>query len=341
MSTSYFGLDIGTSSLRCMKFAKQQEVLSLDSVGVVKSPSRGIMSESLIDQQVLADSIKKLVHDAEISDKRVNVSIPASQVFAKIVDFPKLTERELAAALAYEMDQYIPLPLDQVRTDWQILSSDDSQQTMSVLLIAAPFTILEKYEKILTMSGLTADVVETEMISVQRALFPLVSGPEVSLLLHLGASTSDITIVKDGVIQVVYSIGLGGLAITRAVASDLGIDIKQAEDYKRSYGLLNNVFEGKVGKSLAPIIDSIMGDVRKTILSYKHKKNNDDVQRIVLSGGNAHLPGLDEYIKKQLGKPVSLGNCWDAHNIQNVPDEIRGDATSYVVVCGLSLRGLL
>ena len=255
---------------------------------------------------------------------------------------PQLSDQELSAALRWEMEQYIPMPIDQVRTDWQVLNHQVSAEskTMSVLLVAAPINTITKYDSILTLAGLTAANVETEIISVHRALRPIVS-TEPNVIVHLGAMATDIAIVKDGLLNTVFSIGVGGLAITRAIALDLGIDMKQADDYKKAYGLTKDTFQGKVGKSLFPIMESIVGDIKKAMLSFRQKYPNDDIKQVVLSGGNAMLPGLDVFLTNSLNVQVVLGNCWSINNISNVPDSIKGDFNRFNVAVGLALRDLV
>jgi len=283
------------------------------------------------------------MQNASIKSQQVSVSLPESQVYTKIIDMPSLSEKELAAALKYEMEQYIPLPLDQVRTDWQILGTNPTTggQSTSVLIVAAPLGLLKKYEQVLEMVGITPVVIETEMLSVQRSLFPLTNNPAPGIIVHMGAMSTNIAVVKNGIIAMVFTIDKGGLAITRAISVDLGIELNQADSYKKVYGLNKDAFDGKIGKSLYPILESITGDIRRATLLYKEKNPNDTINQIVLSGGTALLPGIDIYFTNLLGTQVVLGNCFKIYDIQNVPPEIATESTSFNVVTGLALKSLL
>ncbi len=339
MKKAHFGLDIGTTSLKVACLEKRGDSLVLDAVGVAPISGGGIISESPVDQQILADSIKSLLDQASIREKELNLALPESSVYTRIIEMPQLSEQELSAALRFEMEQYIPMQIDQVHTDWQILRRNNASEkkTMDVLLVAAPFTTIQKYESVLTHAGLIPVAVETEVIAVHRALRPLVANMT-SIIVHMGASTTDVAIVKDGALNMVFSIGVGGTAITRAISIDLGVDVKQAEDYKRAYGFTQQAFEGQIGKSLYPIMESIIGDIKKAILSYRQKNGNDEIQQVVLSGGNALLPGLDIFLTNMLNTQVVIGNCWAVNNIQNVPEEVQRDFSRFNVVVGLALR---
>lgn len=342
MKPKLFGLDIGTSSIKAASIKTAAKTLSLESIAVAPTTSKGIMSESLIDLQALADVIKQMLASANIKTNRVALSIPESQVYTKVIEMPQLSDQELTAALKFEMEQYIPLPLDNVKTDWQVLGKSDKegQKTMDVMLVAAPLQILQKYEKVMEMVGLTTEAIETEIVSVHRSLFPLVDNPESNLIVHLGVTTTSVAIVKGGAIKMVFSLAQGGLSISRAIAVDLGIDIAQADSYKKAYGLSKDAFEGKIGRALSPILESIVGDIRKAMLLFKEKNNDESVKQIILSGGTALLPGIDGYFTNTLGIQLVVGNAFSAYNIENIPNELQIESPSYNVVVGLAVRNI-
>ena len=343
MKTEHFGLDIGSTFIKVAKFKKSGSGIETEAIGIGPSPERGIASDSQSDLTTLSRYIKDVAAQANIKAEEVAVSLPDKQVYTKIIDMPPLSERELSASLKYEMEQYIPLPLDQVRTDWQVLgtSNKDGRQVTSIFLVAAPIALLDKYERVIQEAGFVPTIIETEMIAVYRALFPLLNNPAPTVVLHVGAMTTSISVVKNGIIVLVFSIDRGGLAITRAISSDLGIDLAQAESFKKVYGLNKETFEGKIGKSLFPILESIMGDVRKTMLMYKDKNNNEEINQIVLSGGTALLPGIDVYFANQLNIQVVLGNAFQLYNISKIPDELMRDAASFNTVVGLGIKELV
>ena len=338
-----FGLDIGTTSIKAALLRKEGEGIILDSITVAPAPPKGILSESLVDHQAIANEIKQMLQSAQIKIPDVVLSLPEHQVYTKIIEMPQLSEQELSAALKFEMEQYIPLPLDQVRTDWQEMEKREvaGKQVMDVMIVAAPIVVLAKYEKVLALASLNPQAIESEIISVHRALFPILNTQTNNIIVHIGSATTSIAIVKNGLISMAFSIGVGGLAITRAISVDLGIDLTQAENFKKVYGLSNDAFEGKIGKALTPILESITGDLRKSILLFKEKNGGAEINQVVLSGGTALLPGIDVYFTNTLSTQVAVSNVWKIHGIGNVPDQVVVDAPSYNVVIGLALRGLV
>ena len=337
-----FGLDIGTTSIKALAIKKSGNAFAIESMGLGPAPQKGIMSESPEDLKVFTEAVRGVIESANIRQKEVNIALPESQVYTKIIEMPYLSEKELAAALKYEMEQYIPLPLDQVKTDWQILSPSVGQgKTSRILLVAASQNLIKKYETVLDQLGLVPAVVETEMLSVHRSLFPLVNTQSSNMIVHIGAATTNIAVVENGQIVMVFTVDKGGIAITRAISLDLGIDVGQAESYKKAYGLNKDAFEGKIGKSLFPILESILGDIRKTILLYKEKNPNQAITQIILSGGSAQLPGSDIYFTNQLNIQVVLGNAFQIYGIKNIPQQVESDLMSFNVVTGLALKDVI
>ncbi len=342
MNTKLIGIDIGSSTIKFACVKKEGNDFIMEAVGVAPAAAHGAMSESIVDLQNLADSIKKMIEASNIKTKEVALSIPENLVYTKVIEMPELSDQELSAALKFEMEQYVPLPLDQAKTDWEVLShmESDGKKTMDVMIIAAPIGVLSKYEKVMEMAGLVPEVVETEIVSVHRALLPLINTPDPNMIVHIGATTTSVAIVKNGTIKMVFSTALGGAAITRAISIDLGIDITQAENYKKAYGLAKDAFEGKIGQALSPILSSIIGDIRRALLSYR-EKSNENMKQVILSGGTALLPGIDVYFTNTLNTQVVVGNTFAAYNIKNVPAELQAESPSFNVVVGLALRNLL
>lgn len=334
------GLDIGQSSIKVASVAKNGDSYGLEAIAQIAAPPKGISSDAVLDLQTLAQTIKQLVTSSSIRTNSVALALPENQVFTKVIEMPQLSQTELSAALKFEMEQYIPLPIDKVKTDWQILGTNDqnANKTMNVMLVAAPIILLDKYQKIMDMAGLLAESIESEIISVHRALLPLISSSVSNMIVHMGAISTTIAIVRGGIIRMVFTIPSGGDALTRSISIELGIDMQQAENYKRTYGFSQNQMSGKVGKVLAAPVAAIVADVKKTMLSYREKYNNENIKQVILSGGSAVLPGLDVVMANALSTQVILGSAFAAYNMQNVPQELMVQSPAYNVVVGLALK---
>jgi type IV pilus assembly protein PilM len=312
----------------------------LNSVMTTPTPEKGMLSESILDQEQMAQSIIKLLQDASISSKVVNIALPESQVFTRVIEMPVLSDKELSSAIYWEAEQYIPVPLDTITLDYKVLrmpQPSDVKPQMDVLLVGAPTTLIDKYEKVIAMAGLTISSVETEILSVIRAIIIGEDFPS-TLIINIGGVSTSIAIVKNGTLVFTYSIPTGGTAISRAIAADFGFSLSQAEEYKKVYGLSESSFGGKIAKATEPILSSLLIETKKALAFYNEKFVNDPIRQVVLSGGSARLPGLDGFFARNTGIETVIANPWKVLASQEVPKEIVDDAAEYTIAVGLAMR---
>lgn len=309
--SDFFGLDIGSFSLKAVELEKTGDRFKLLNFGNLIAPPGVSLSESELDQKKLAESIKQLIKEAHIRSRFVVTAFPESQVFSRVIELPKMTEEQLAKAIQYESEQYIPMPISEVRLSWQLLREKEANDSsrIKVFLTAAPKTLVDRYLNILRGAGLEPLVFETEILSVKRSVLEGLEAPT-TLLVSIGASTTDLCIVSEGVIRFSRSIGTGGVALARSIAQELGFEMTQAEEYKKSYGLLPDQLEGKIMQIIKPVFDVIVSEIEKAILFYQTKNSLNPVRRVVLVGGSAMLPGMIVYLAENLGLEVQIGDPW-------------------------------
>ena len=341
MKSNTFGLDIGTTSMKVVWLNREKNVLSYGSSMMSKTMPQGMMSESPFDQQEMAQLINKLVIDAKITTNNVNIALPENHAYTKVIEMPVLSDKELASAIYWEAEQYIPVPLDSVTLAWTKLrniKNANAEEKMQVLLVAAPKDLLKRYQNVLEIAGLSLVSVETEILSVIRGIVPGSNAPT-SLVADIGAMSTSLGIVQNGMLVFNYSIPLGGVALTRAIASDFGFPPEQAEEYKRSYGMSDKNLGGKVRVAIEPILIALMTEVKKAITFYTNKyKNESPISQLLITGGGATLPGLAVYFAQNLGIEAVLANPWSMLNIQGVPPVIEARGPEYTVAVGLALK---
>lgn len=337
---NFFGLDIGSRALKVAQVEKSGDKYRLIALGVAPAPAGGILSEAARDLTALSESIKKLRADAKITTNNVALALPEDKVFTRVIEIPPLTEDELASAIKWEAEQYIPIPLAEVSIDYQIVSKPDKDKDkkMEVLLVAAPKQLIEKHLRVLENAGLKAISLETEIIAIARSVAPPDSTP--TLVVDLGARATDMAIVTSGQIVFTRSIGTAGEALTRAVASQLKLEPAQAEEYKKAYGVDPAQLEGKVKGAIGPILDVVVKEMEKALEFYRSKHAENPVKRVVLTGGTAGLPEVVSLIAQKLGIEVQLADPFarlekEQEIIAKLPE---GAAPLYAIAIGLALK---
>ncbi len=300
--TAYFGLDIGSSSIKVVKSNLMgAKAYTVDAVGLVVNPAGSIDFSSPVVADRLKVAIKQLLTETKIKEKRVVVSVAESKVFSRILTMPMMSEAELASAIKWEAEQFVPIPVSEVELDFSILQNNipGEDRKMLVYLVAAPKKYLQSLVDLLIGAGLEPIAVESEMVAVSRAL-TYGTTPSTTLILHIGAMSSVLAIVDANALTFSYVIESGGVALTRALSQSLALPLPQAEEYKRTYGLDEAKLEGKVRNGILIVLDTIVAEIRKA-MEYHLSTRKSSVTRIILSGGGAYLPSLNTHLSQTFG----------------------------------------
>ena len=343
MAKTTIGLDIGFSSIKVVSLEKIGEQFKLISLGSIPSPSPGMLSDADSDLEAVANSIRRLMAATHIEVREVIAALPESKVFTRVIDdLPYLTDSELSSAIRYAAEEFIPMPLIDVNLNWQILLRSDNKDKNTktiVLVVASPKNAVSKYIKVLELTGVKPKALETEIIAVTRSLVGNNPFSPSTLIVQLGATTTDFATVSKGLIWLTRSISTGGSALTRSLAQHFNFEVSQAEEYKKVYGLLEDQLEGKVFEALKPVVDIIVEEGKRVIQAFEAKYPQNLIKRVVLSGGGAKMPGLVIYLANAIGVEVQEADPWYAISKDKaLVSKLTQDAPSYSVAVGLALR---
>lgn len=337
---SHIGLDIGTHSTKLIELVRDKNIISIASAALAPTVSAGLTSNDKSDIQATAEAIKKIIKDSGTKSRVINISLPESQVFTRVIEVPRLSQRELSSAIKWEAEQYIPLPLDQVELDYTVIrdKSLTGANMMDVLLVAAPKNIISRYLAILEAADIIPTAVETEIISSARALSRSVTGMKTVMIASIGARTTDLAIIHEGLLTYTRSISVGGEAISKAVAQGLGFEFTQAEEYKKTYGLTQDQLQGKIQQLIQPIIDTVIVEIKRSLAFYEEHHGNETIRTIILNGGTAGLPGLAQHMAGSLKLDVTPANPWVGIQKDARFKALDTQGPVFAVAVGLALR---
>ena len=217
-----------------------------------------------------------------------------------------------------------------------VLEKKEGSGEVLVLLVAAPKTVVEKYIKIVRLAGLNPISAETELVALSRSLAP----PKgTSIILDLGANSTNMAIVKDTKVFFTRSIPVAGEAFTRAVAQGIGVSPEQAEEYKKTYGLSSSQLEGKVKNALDPVMRMVVDEVKKAIHFYQTEGQIDMPTSVVVTGGASFMPEIQTYLADLLGLETIIGDPFTRFHLDAETLKSLIQYTSYYgVATGLAIR---
>jgi type IV pilus assembly protein PilM len=340
---NFFGIDIGNHSIKAAEVeyqsatdAKIQRLARIDTpFGVLSSTDKSAKSK-------LADRIKELVDSSGIGTKKCVAGLPESSIFTRLITVPKVDESKLEELVHWEARQYIPLPIEEVQKDYIQVEEKmvNGKLMIKLLLVAAPKTLVAKYTEIINLAGLELLALETETIATSRLVAFGSSFAGAMMVMDFGANGTDLSVIKNGSMIFSQSLNTGSDALTKAISTDFGLELVQAEQYKKTYGLDSSQVEGKIYKSIEPIMQIIVDEVVRTLNFFRTHLQDSIPQEILLVGDGAKLLKLDEYLKQKIGVNVKLANPFVHLQISNdVKNEVKeADLVGYSVAIGLGLK---
>lgn len=328
-------LDIGTYSIKAVH-AKPGKVVEVQRVVEVFNETGIALPTDDASVAKLKELLDSFFGDNELPRNDVRLSLPETIISTKVINIPPLSDAELASAIGWQAEQHIPIPPEELSLEYQVLYRPEKRENkqMRVLLVGTRKRMVERYVAMFNEIGIEPSLLETQIISVIRSLQFTQEDPT-TLIAHIGSSSMNLSIVMAGELKFVISQMNGGQMLTKALETSIGLDSAQAEQYKRSYGLDGSQFQGKVKEALLPAMNMLLAEIRKSVQFFVNQNPQDTVQRIVLSGGTALLPGIVQHITNELGVEVLIASPFSGAKGQ-VPENVNHPAMS--VCMGLLQR---
>jgi len=361
-----FGLDISDLSLKIIKLKKIKNGFDLASFGEEKIKPGIIKGGEIKDEKALSEVIKEAlikVKGEKLKTKYVVASLPEEKAFLQVIQMPRMSEEDLKSAVIYEAENYIPLPIEEVYLDSQVIQPVHNHlDHFDVLIAALPEKTVDPYLSVLKMARLEPVSLEIESLSISRALIKGGIATVPVLLIDLGATRTSFIIFSGHSLRFTSSIPVSSGNFTEIIAKALGVDLSEAEKLKIKYGLeekiqikIKNGTEKKTGRGkifealIPPLVDLIQQikrylDYYQTHASHEHlPPNGKGVSKILLCGGGANLKGLPELLSLELKIPVELGNPWVnilPESLKEVPELPLEKSLAFTTALGLALCGI-
>ena len=335
-----FGLDISDLSLRIAKLKKRGKFFRLVSWGEAKIRPGIIEQGEIKDEDVLSGIIKQTlikVKGERIKTKYLIASLPEKKAFLQVIKMPKMKEEELKTSVPFEAENYIPLPIEKVYLDFQIVSSSNQIDHLDILIAALPKKIVDPYASCFKKAGLIPMALEVESQSIVRAVIKNEISPFPLLIIDLGRSTTSFIVFSGYSPRFTSSVSISSQELTEAISKTLKLSLNEAEKLKLKHGLKDE----KALKAMTPLLIDLMGQAKKCI-DYHHS-HNGGIKKILLCGNGANLKGLSAFVSSELKITVELANPWMnilPSSLKEVPGLSFKESLGYTTALGLALRGI-
>lgn len=354
-----FGLDIGHNTVKAVQLTpgKHPKVLGY---GYANFSADTIIEGIIADPEALAMEIKPLFTQpaaGHITARRVAIALPLAKVFIRTLDLPAMNQSNLEAAVHFEAEQYVPVPIADLYIDYTIIGSRAVQSPggpakapavasdpsapvhTDVLMVAAPRAIVDSYMKLFDYLNMEIDLIEPSITSIARAIIQSGQADQTILVMDLNSRSSDLAVVNRN-LRLTGSIAVGGEELTQDLVKNLNITPDQAKEIKYKFGIGPSGLQPKVVAAIEPKLTTMLSEIKKIIKYYQERGDaQNQVQSIILTGGGASLPGIVDYFHKDLKLPITVANTWSKLDLNHCPPPPVLQASMYTTAIGLALAG--
>jgi type IV pilus assembly protein PilM len=341
------GCDISSSSVKLVEVVDTgKSVLQIERYAIEPLPRDSVVDGNIQNLDAVADSLKRGYKRAGFSVKNLAMALPSAAVITKKIIVPAgQQEEELELTVETEANQYIPFSLDEVNLDFQVLGpAPNSPDDVEVLIAASRKEKVEDRQAVAEAAGLGLKtvVMDVESYATQTAFeliersLPQQGRDQNVAIFDIGSNLMNLSVMRNG--QSVYGREqpFGGNHLTLEIQRVFGLTPEEAEAAKRAGGLPEN-YESEV---LAPFIDTLGLEVARSLQFFFASTQFNQVHHIVLAGGCASIPGVDEAVSKRTQVDTIIANPFTGMKMSSKvrPRSLQADAPALMVACGLAMR---
>jgi type IV pilus assembly protein PilM len=309
--SSLVGVDISSTAVKLLQLSRSGDRYRVEHYAVEPLPPNAVVEKNIVEVEAVGEAIRRAVARSGTKAKHAAAAVAGSAVITKTIPMPAdLDEADLEAQVELEAGNYIPYPIEEVNLDFEVLGPMPGNPDMvQVLLAASRAENVELRRRLSNLGGLTAKVMDVEAFAIENA-FELVakdlaiSGDSVVALVDIGATMTTLIVLRNG--RSLYSREqvFGGKQLTDEIMRRYGLSYEEAGMAKRQGGL-PDTYEIEV---LEPFKEAIVQQISRLLQFFYAGSEFNRVDRIVLAGGTAAIPGLPEMIEEQIGVPSVVAN---------------------------------
>src|SRR4030043_1591422 len=240
-ASSTVGLDISTNSIKLAEIAVGRGNPVLTNLGIVRLPEGVIRDGEVEDGVTLAESLKELWGMTGIKDATVILGISNQKVIVRPIELPYMEKEELETALRFQVQEFIPIPIEDAILDFDIIEefmTADEERMLTVLLVAAHKDMIQSFMEVLRSAGLSTSTIDLKAFALPRSLIARNGGQgyeetDAVCLINIGAGITNVTILKDNIPRFARFLLRGGDDFAKAIMNRLDMDWGEAEEIRR------------------------------------------------------------------------------------------------------------
>ncbi len=305
------GLDFSKTGIRLV--AVDRSKMTVHGYGSISLDPSKIGDDISKSSEYLKDKLNHLLsHNiiGKLNSDRAVLGLPTANTFARTFTLPVNKESKLAESANLEAEQYIPMPVETLYLDYQIIGR--TKEELTVLMCAIPKSHTDTALEIVESAGIDVAMIEPSVSAVSRLLEYTNEGGMSTVIVDIGPVSTDIAVV-DQAIRLTGGVNIGGDTLTLGVAKKMDIPIETAHQLKVLNGLSPGPRQAKLTAALEPNLSKIISETKKVIRFYTDRSPDETkLEQLLVVGSGSNIPGLGEFFTNELMMPARVASPWQA-----------------------------
>lgn len=308
MADNAIGIDVGEKYTRISDSSLKGGKVQLDAVSEEMTVTGFYSDDTEKTIELQAELLAKINRDLKISKRNARVIIPDATSFHQVMEFSKLNQKELLSAVRYQADQFIPLPIEDVLFDIEIIRENPITRKNTVLVVASPKKIVDRVEKSIELAGLVPETLETELSAISRFFSDVYVYPDQNpssyLVVNFGYTTTSLYLfaMPGGIITELRTVKTGYDLFIKELKFNLEFQDAKAIEVLSTIG-----FDPSSTYDLAtyagPLIRDILNEMTKFVI-LAQDKHALPVKKIYLCNHDSKLHSFDKKINELIKIPT-------------------------------------
>ena len=338
------GLDISSTAVKLLELSRSGSRYRVESYAVEPLPPNSVVEKNITDVDAVGEAIRRAVKRSGTRTRNVAVAIAGSSAITKIIPMPAgLDDDDMESHIELEADQYVPYPLEEVNLDFEVMGpSENNPETVDVMLAACRSENVDLRNAAVETGGLGALVMDVESFASENAFALLTDqlpdrGEDKTIaVIDIGATMTTLNVLHNMKSIYTRDTVFGGKQLTEEIMRRYGLSYEEAGLAKRQGGLPENY----TTDVLLPFKEAMTQQASRSLQFFYSSSPHSKVDFIVLAGGSASIPGMDEMIQEKLGVETTIANPFASMSLSASvkPQILSNDAPSLLIACGLALR---
>ena len=347
MARTRIGVDIGSTAVRVAEVVPG-DVPVLVRAGQVPLAPGAVEAGEVRQPELVAEALRQLWSTTKVKGRQVYLGVGNQRVVVREIALPWLPEKELRASLGFQVQEFIPMAVEEAVLDFDLLGETEQggRRMVRILLAAAHKPMIDALVQSATGAKLQPVGIDLAPFAVVRAVGTSDEALDLErvgdeAIIDVGAHITVICVHDRGTTRFVRILPSGGRDITLAIARGLGVEDEVAERLKRGEEFEGGPSMEDVRRIATTRLGAFVDEVRSSLEFYAAQVPGARIARVLAVGGGSKLEGFMDVLRERIPVPVERGRLFEKvkSELDLTPEAAAETEPVLPVAVGLAIPG--